>query len=1058
MTVSQRENLMRVASRRPLRAVLALLASSTVLAGLLVAAPPQARADLAASDSFPGWTTTVSGSPEFVVTADTTGAQDGAAAARVDFDSPYSASYVDLRQNIRANGGVTYDMSVWVRTQDLSASDAAYVVLSGDHSQRVELPAGTNGWTRLEWSYTQPAGSMTFVMRFLVRGTGTVWFDDARMSVAGDDENLVVNPSFEQHEPPPGTLAFADTALVYETGDAHVGIKTVADGVAWELRASSGQRLDTGTAAATAGAASIDLSALPAGYYGLSISITAPEPLTRTGTLAVVDPPGSSGPNAHVGVAAHVNRYSVDQIDALMGPLGAGTVREGPSWDTIETSPGVYEFPALFDAQIAAAKARGERPIVILAYFSRWYDGGKTPSSPEGIAAYARYAAAAAEHYGSGVDYEVYNEFNHTFNTGACGMTAACYLELLEPAAAAIHEAAPGARVVGPVSAGARWDFMEDLFALGGLDHLDAVSYHTYDFPGAPEGRTEAGVATLRGLIDEYAPGSDIPIWLSEHGWPTTTGGTTEQQQAAYVVRSAALLQAAGVERSVYYELIDSGANRAEPEHNFGISRLPTGGGTALTPKPAYPALAVYNRQTAGRTLTELRRLDGAVVADFADSAGGVVRMVWATGDPVTVAVETGPSSRLVRGDGRSWRAVPNATVELTVGGDPVYVTGAVGTPAVVADAAAQVDTPDQIPLGGSASVPVTVDRTALGVTGDLSVVGPVGGGVTLTGTGAEVQGVLALEPMREAGERPVAYTVRSGDAVVAYVGDTVEVVQNPVLSFGPVADRKGDVGLALGTRNLPGGAAVDVADVGWTIGEASGTVPAFSVGTGQTATSAIDGAALTPWQPTKFAVSLTAAGETRQLTGTTALAPVAREPHRAAVVDWRARGTYVALSGGTPDADDLGGTFALSWSDRGLRVRAALRDDDHRPSATVDRLWEGDSIQLAVARGLPGQDPASRVELGIHPGETASVYRYTAPAGTVGTVRAKVVRKAGTTTYDVVVPWAELGVDPKDGAFSFSLLANDNDGGTRQGFLEWGSGIGPSKNAALFVPVVPVR
>ncbi|MGW8564883.1 sugar-binding protein [Isoptericola sp. NPDC055881] len=1047
-------------TRRPRRAVPALLAALAVLAGVLVTPPAPARADLAASDSFEGWTTTVSGSPDFEIAADTAQAHDGAASARVDFTTPYSASYVDLRQNVRATGGVTYDMSAWVRTADLSSAGAAYVVLSSDHTQRVELPAGTNGWTKLEWSYTQPTGSMTFVLRFLVRGAGTVWLDDVRMAAAGDDDNLVVNPSFEQHAPPPGTLAFADTALVYRAGDAHVGVRTVAQSVDWELRAASGQRVDTGTVTVSGGSASIDLSGLPAGYYGLTLEIDAPVALSRTGSLAVVEAPGSAASSDRpVGVAVHVNRYSVEQVDALMAPLGVGTMREGPSWDTVETAPGVYEFPAHFDAQVAAAKARGERPLVILAYFSRWYDDGKTPSTPEGIAAYARYAAAAAAHYGPGVDYEVYNEFNHSFNTGACGTTAACYLDLLAPAADAIHAAAPGARVVGPVTAGARWDFMEDLFALGGLDYLDAVSYHTYDFPVAPEGRTEAGVATLRALVDEYAPGRDIPIWLSEHGWTTTTGGTTEQQQAAYVVRSAALLEAAGVERVIYYELIDSGANRAEPEHNFGLTRLPAAGGTALTPKPAYPALATFTRLTAGRTLTALRRLDGAITADFTDATGGAVRMVWATGAPVTVSVGTGASARVVRADGRSWRARPDGPVELTVGGDPVYVSGAVGATTIVPDAAAEVGTPDQVALGQGADVPVGVDRAALGVTGDVSVVGPVGAGVALSGTGDQVQGVLALDAMREPGVHPVSYTVRSGDAVVAYVDDTTDVVQNPLLSLGPAAGRRGDVGLALDVENLPGGDATTVGDITWTVGDTQGVLPDVAVDPGSTSASVLDPAPLEPWQPYPFTLTATAGGEVRRLSGTTALAPVAKNPRRAAVVDWRARGTYVPISGATPDTDDLGGTFALSWSDRGLRLRAAVRDDDHRVSAAVDRLWEGDSIQLAVARGLPGEDPASRVEIGVHPAVgSASAYRYTAPVGVVDDVAADVARDDGTTTYDVLVPWDELGIDPHDGVFAFSVLVNDNDGGARQGFLEWGSGIGPSKDSALFVPVVPVR
>ncbi|MCT9821352.1 hypothetical protein N3K63_13795 [Microbacterium sp. W1N] len=1043
--------------RRVAAPITALLAALVMVVGTLIASAVPARASLTESDSFEGWTTTVSGTPDFAVAADTAVVHDGAAAARVEYTSAYSNSYIDLRQNIRASGGTTYAMSAWVRTEGLSTSAAAYFVLSGDHSQRVELPAGTNEWTKLEWTYTQPLGSMTFVMRLLVRGAGTVWVDDVRMTAPSSQANLVINPSFEEHDPPPGTLAFTDTSLVYPVGDARIGVTTLASSVTWDVRASSGQRVDSGVEPVAAGTASIDLSALPAGYYSVTMSVTAPVAATRAATLAIVESAASPASADHpVGLAVHVNRYSVDQVGSLMGSLGAGTLREGPSWDTIETSPGVYQFPAHFDAQIAAAKARGERPLVILAYFSRWYDGGKTPSSPEAIAAFASYAAAAAAHYGSDVDYEVYNEFNHTFNNGACGMTAACYMDLLVPAAAAIHAAAPGARVVGPVSAGAKWDFMEDLFALGALDHLDVVSYHTYDFPVAPEGRTEAGVATLRALIEEYAPGSDIPIWLSEHGWTTTTGGTTERQQAAYIVRSAALLDAAGVDRVIYYELIDSGANPAEQEHNFGIARLPTDGGTALTPKPAYPALAVFNRLTAGRELTGLQRLDGAIVAEYTDAGGDVLRMAWATGGPVTLAADTGAAARLINGDGRSWRARPNGRVELTVGANPVYLTGSLATPSRVADPAVRIDTPGQIPLDGAPSVPVAVDRSALGLAGDVTVFGPVGGGATLTGVAAEVTGSVTLAAMRELGEHPVAYTVRSGDAVVAFVDDSATVVESPVLSLGPVVGEE-SVGLALTVQNLAGAPATAVDDIEWTVGGASGTLPAVQVAGGDVATRELGVGDVAAWQPYAFTLSATVGATERRLSGTTAVAAVAAAPAGGTPVDWRERGTYVPLSGPAATAEDLGGTFAVSWSADGLRVRADVQDQDHTPAATVDRLWAGDSLQFAVARGLPGAEPASRVELGAYLGaDGPRMYRYTAPVGVVEAAVA-VAREGSITSYDLTVPWNVLGVDPADGVFSFSILVNDNDGGTREGFYEWGGGIGSAKNAALFVPVVPV-
>ncbi|MGF6822276.1 hypothetical protein M2317_001180 [Microbacterium sp. ZKA21] len=1035
-----------------------LAASAAVLltAVLLVAAPGAAQAGVAESDSFDGWTTTVSGAPEFVVSADGESVHEGAASARIAYDSAYSNSYVDLRQSIRANGGTTYDMSAWVRTEELSSSDSAYFVLSGDHSQRVELPEGTSDWTKLEWTYTQPAGSMTFVMRLLIRGTGTIWVDDVRMVARGADTDLVINGSFEEHDPPPGTLAFSDTVLVYTAGEAAVGVSTLGAEIDWEVRAASGQRVDSGRETTSTGEASIDLSALPVGYYRIRMSIDAPVAAVREASLAIIAEAQASG-ESPIGMAVHVNRYTVDQVDALMGPLGAGALREGPAWDTIETSPGVYEFPELFDAQVAAAKARGERPLVILAYFSRWYDEGKTPSSPEGIQAFADYAAAAAGHYGSDVDYEVFNEFNHSFNTGACGMTAACYEQLLEPAAAAIHAAAPGARVVGPVLAGADWTFFEELFALGALEYLDVVSYHTYDFPVAPEGKTEAGVARLRALVDQYAPdGSDIPIWLTEHGWPTTMGGTTEQEQAAYYLRSAALLEAAGVEKVIFYELIDSGVNPAEQEHNFGIARRPVDGGTALSPKPAFPALVAFNRLTAGLDLVGVESPGDVRVATYAGAtASETVRMLWAPSGHGVVHTDIGASARVVDTDGRERRVRPGGPLELVLSGDPVFVVGDTAAPEPVQEAAVTISTPPEIAAGSGADVPVTVRGADLALSGNVTVAGPVGAAEALAATGNAYSGTLALAALRDVGSMPLTYTVRQGDGIVAFVDATTEVVTNPVLSFGPVASG-GAVEQVLEVRNLAEDEA-SLGEISWRVGEEQGVLDDAAVPAGGNLSLPIV-SDVSDWSPVPFSISTVADGVQRTLDGTTVSAPIPARADEAVDVSMAEHGDYVAIAGTQPDAVDLDAGFALSWSPEGLRIRVDVVDDEHVAAATIDRLWSGDCVQFAVAAGSPGSAPASRVEFGAYLGaDGPGVYRYTSPVGADAAVTATIERDGTTTRYDLLAPWSELGIDPADGAFSFSLLVGDNDAGVRQGFYEWGSGIGASKNAAMFLPVVPM-
>ncbi|GAA2959253.1 GH39 family glycosyl hydrolase [Microbacterium schleiferi] len=1046
--------------RRP-AALLGVLSALTLVLGLIVFAPSRAEATIAESDTFTGWTVSSPGNPtpSFRLTADTATKQDGAASLRVQYETASSQTkYVDLRQNVRAVGGTTYNLSAWVKTEGLTQSSDAYFVLSGDHSVRQELPAGTNDWTKLEWTYTQPAGSMTFLQRFLVRGPGTVWVDDMRMTAPNSTTNMLINGSFEQYGPPPDSLRFSDTALVYQTGDAQVGLVSYSDQITWDVRASSGQRIDSGVeAVASDDTAQIDLSGFAAGYYTLTASVSEPQALTRTVSLAIVDSAptdhdASNPSDNHVGMAVHINRYSVGQVDALMDPLGAGSLREGPTWDTIETSPGVYVWPQLFDDQINASKQRGERPVVILAYFSRFYDNGKTPSSPAGIAAFANYARAAAEHFGPDVDYEVYNEFNHTFNNGACGLTADCYLPLLEAASDAIHDVAPSARVVGPVLAGDKLDWMERLFELGGLDFLDVVSYHTYDFPNAPEGRTEDRVDEVRALIDEYAPaGKDIPIWISEHGWTTTTGNTTEQQQAAYIVRSAVLLQDAGVERTWYYELIDSGVNPAETEHNFGLARLPKDGGTALTPKPSYAALTTYNNLTGDLDLMSLERLDGAIVATYG-SGSTVVRIAWATGDRVTLRATVGSSGKVVKADGRSWRLRPGGPVEVTVGGDPVYLTGNIGALAVSTDPAVEIDTPDQLAVGAAPNVDVDVDRGSLSVTGAVQVVGPVGSGATFDADA----GVLPLAAFRELGRHPVAYTVRSNNTVVAYVDDATTVVENPTIVLKPTLATNGNVSASVVMASVPGAAATSVTGLHHTIGETTGTLPDTPVASGQTVVLPIDSEGLEQWRPYPFTIEATVDGKARNTTGTTALASVAGDPDDATRVEWREVGTYTPFAGGTPTAEDLGGEFDLSWTAEGLRIRADVIDQDHTVATSADRLWAGDSIQFAVARGLPGTDPASRVEIGAYLGTTGpAVYRYTSPIGVVDEIDVAVTRAGTTTAYDVTVPWEQIGVDPDSELLSFSILVNDNDAGTREGYFGWGGGIGSGKDSTQFLPIL---
>src|SRR6187551_1138440 len=101
------------------------------------------------------------------------------------------------------------------------------------------------------------------------------------------------------------------------------------------------------------------------------------------------------------GVCTHLalKRGNANQVLSLMSAGGFNSFRDDAYWSAIESQPGELRFPAKFDelrTAIAAAGARGDYPMVVLAYGNRHYDGGGLVVSPAAIDAYAKYAGFVA--------------------------------------------------------------------------------------------------------------------------------------------------------------------------------------------------------------------------------------------------------------------------------------------------------------------------------------------------------------------------------------------------------------------------------------------------------------------------------------------------------------------------------------------------------------------------------------------------------------------------------------------------------------------------------------
>jgi hypothetical protein len=337
------------------------------------------------------------------------------------------------------------------------------------------------------------------------------------------------------------------------------------------------------------------------------------------GSAVQVSPsaPDSSQLAARLGVNIHLLRD--DPALDLARSAGFRFVRMDMLWTDVERG-GRYRF-FQYDALLRSLDARGMGVLWILDYGHPDH-GGKTPRTPEDVAAFGRFAAAAAAHFkGRNVRYEVWNEPN-TGQFWTPFPNPLEYAALLREAVAAIRKADPSAKVSsGGVS---RMDllYLSRAVPPGVAANLTAVGIHPY-----PESGPEA-IAPQLAILREWvsrALGESIEIWDTEWGYSSAnapkeapTNGHTEdgrRRQANLAVRELLTVWTVGFPLAVYYDLRDDGPDPANPEHNYGL--LDSSG----KEKPAMQAMrtlmsAVNARKFVGMVQetpagTHAMRLDG---------------------------------------------------------------------------------------------------------------------------------------------------------------------------------------------------------------------------------------------------------------------------------------------------------------------------------------------------------------------------------------------------------------------------------------------------------------
>ena len=621
--------------------------------------------------NFAGWTVANVYDSDTRFSADRDTAQDGAVSLRVDRPIAVTESSRALTQTIPVDSGTTYEFSVWVKwPTSNSESDPVALTLGEGGPKVVEFPAGTAEWTQVEWSYKTGAGQVSLPISLDATGvTVGLMLDQFEMVAEGSSNNLLANPSFEESTPVSNQIT--NETLLLTSGSAGINVVWNAASVEWTVSDQAGTAVRSGAGSFVGGNYRIALDDLPQGYYQLRFTPSGESSVNTAISILDPTPDGSLITDERFGVGAHVEESQYDDSATTAASVGVSSVRNDAYWNLTEKTAGQYAFPAVYDVSFAQMKDAGLAPLAISNGANNLYDSGKIPTSAAGIQAYANYTAALADHYDL-QSVEIFNELNgQRFNDGVCGVGADCYFPLLKAAYEKVKAVSPETLVLGPANGNQDDPFLTELYRIGGLSYLDAVTYHPY--VAVPE-LLIPDIQGAQARIREYNNGESKPIWLTEFGW-TASGGTDEATQANYLVRAEVIALANGVERVFWYDLVNDAID-ASHEGNFGLFRRESAS-VPFEPKPAAMAQALLIRKIHEKQFVSMDAIANGYSYVYG-TGQGATRVAWSTSGAQATYATTGPVTVTTAMGAATVVEPVDGLVTVQLGEEPVYVEGPV--------------------------------------------------------------------------------------------------------------------------------------------------------------------------------------------------------------------------------------------------------------------------------------------------------------------------------------------------------------------------------------------
>ncbi|WP_193726864.1 sugar-binding protein [Paenibacillus guangzhouensis] len=857
-------------------------------------------------------------------------------------------------------------------------------------------------------------------------------------------------------------------------------IATQGDSVSWSVYDHLDHKVLAGTGGVQSGQLKLSIPLQQFGYYSLRIEAKKNGQLIKNSevTLARLSSAASSTvASSPFGMSTHLAWETpqgwTPELSELLNRAGVKNFRDEIPWDAVEYEIGKYRKPSNRDAYMQRTQQDGLKPFIILDYTNPFYDQNSTPYTDQGRQGFANYGKALLNLYGDQIPWvEVYNEFNGGFGdrgNGPADSRPEYYYQLLKKTYETIKAARPDVTVVGMATAGTPLGWMEEVFKLGGLQYMDAISIHPYQSQRPPEGIVD-NVRSTKNLIRQYNQGQLKPIWFTEVGWPTSIGGIgiSEKTQADYLVRTHVLALAEGVEKVFWYDLMNDGMDPSYHENNFGILRNSNDPKGAFTPKPSYAAYAGMTRELIGAQFIQQDSFGTGISSYQFHKNGQNLRVVWAN-TPVQAAILTNNPIQITDMMGNTDTFTPlHGKVYMTLTGEPIYVKSEIEGIAV--DSTFTLVAEEAI-AGEPVTMKVETDNI-MDTPIDVSVQVENSVYPLFAASGQKTSLSITLPGRGQIGERYVTADLTANGEQIGKLQHAVRTSSAYDAKVVPVIHdmNKKTEALRLQIRNRSKTEGLSVRNVDWKFGTQSGTEAlnkAIPPNTLETFDIPLSGFEYGVSYPAQATVSIDGK-ESYKYEGMLDFNPLIRSTVQidgVADPNIMAIPPLVSLSRGTikmqnyAGSSDLDGSIWANWDQDAFYLTAKVKDDVHSTPASGEEIWKNDSIQFALMNGIPGEN-LGWYEIGISDTpQGPQIYRWlsadTSAKGiiTKGSLQVKRDEARKETLYELALPWSELTPIRPDAneAISLSFLVNDNDGLGRKGYIEWGSGIGEVKDAKKF-------